>query len=271
MAPRTTLVVTAVLLLAAAGWGGGSDDFPQPFVANGGVGAGPGSGLWGDRGSGPDGLRLGCLARRRYALVVTMLNGSNSAVTLMGARGANPAPRVIRRVAVQFRLAPPPPNGDIEVALLRRWSAAPAVPVTIPPGRSAVVQSNFLMRHCEELPRGRALVVSGSLVLSYRTAGHAGGQEVAQRSARIMLTRGPTIRPCIPVLGSGSLLAADVPCTVARWGAMGCRRLPHRSWGACSAAGYSWDCTYTGGTRRLSVELCWLASKSQWFKVHWTG
>jgi hypothetical protein len=243
--------------------------FSQPFVPNGGVEAGPGSGLWGDKGSGPDGQHLGCLARRRYALVVTLRNRSSSAATLTGARGADPAPRIIRRVAVQFRLAPPPPEGDFFVPNLRRWSAAPAVPVTIPPGRSAVVQSNFVMRHCEELPRNRALVVNGSLVLSYRTAGHEARHEVAQRSARIILERGPTIRPCIPVLGSGALVAADVPCRVARWAAGSCRRLPHRSWGTCSAAGYTWNCTYTGHTRPPSVELCWLASKSQWFKVHW--
>jgi hypothetical protein len=267
---RTTLIVMAVLLVGAAGWGGFAQDESAPFAANGGVEAGPGSGLWGDKGSGPDGLHVGCLAHRHYALVVTLSNRSTSAATLTGARGADSAPRIIRRVAVQFRLAPPPPDGHFFGANLRHWSAAPAKPVTIPPGRSAVVQSNFVMRHCETLRRHRAVVINRSLVLSYRTAGHAGTQKVAQRSARIILGRGPTIRPCIPVLGSGALFAADIPCWVARSAAMSCRHLPHRSSGTCSAAGYAWNCTFTGRKRPPVAELCWLASKSQWFKVRWT-
>jgi hypothetical protein len=268
---HATLIVAAILFLSAAGAARSSKDDSRPFVGNGGVDAGPGSGLWGDGASAPDGQHLGCLFGRRYALAVTMSNGSASAVTLTGVGRADAAPRIIRRVAVQFRLAPPPPNGDRIVTNLRRWSAAPARPVTIPPGRSAVVQSNFIMRHCERLRGKRALVVNRFLVLRFRAAGHAGQEELAQRSARIILSRGPTIQPCIPVLGSGPLLAADIPCAVACTAAMNCRRLPHRSWGTCSAAGYEWNCTFTGRARPQTVELCWLASKSQWFKVRWTG
>jgi hypothetical protein len=270
VAPRTALIVTAILLLGATGCGGSSHGFSQPFVVNGGIEAGPGSGLWGDTVSGPDGMHLGCLARRHYALVVTMRNRSNAAVTLTGARGPDPAPRIIRRGAVQFRLAPPPPKGDLVVTNLRRWSAAAAVPVTIPPGRSAAVQSNFLMRHCDELGRNRTLVVDGSLVLGYRASGHAHRQELAQRSARIILTRGPTIRRCTRLPRSAGLVAADIPCKVARRAALGCHRLSHRTWGTCSAAGHAWNCTSTAPAGRPSLESCWLASKSQWFKVRWT-
>src|SRR5438094_3249765 len=101
------LAAAATLLLGAAGCGDSSHGFSQPFVANGGIEAGPGSGLWGDTASGPDGMHLGCLAGRHYALVVTMRNRSNAPVTVTGAGGPDPAPRIIRRVAVQFRLAPP--------------------------------------------------------------------------------------------------------------------------------------------------------------------
>src|SRR5262249_36728185 len=155
----------AMLLLAVAGCGDSSHRMSPPFVADGGFAAGPGSGLWGDTTSGPDGDHLGCLAGRHYAHAVTFRNQLNEAVTLTGAYGADTAPRIIHLVAVQFRLAPPPPKGDLLVSNLRRWSAAPAAPVTIPPGRSAAVQSNFLMRHCDELAHNRKLVVDGSLVL----------------------------------------------------------------------------------------------------------
>jgi len=82
--------------------------------------------------------------------------------------------------------------------------------VTIPAGRSAAVQSNFLMRHCDGLASGRTLVVDGSLFLSYRASGHADRQNVGQRSARILLTRGPTIRRCTRVSGSVRIAASDI-------------------------------------------------------------
>ena len=268
VATRIPPIVTVILLLAAAG--GASQGLSGPFVANGGIEAGLGSGLWGDGASGPNGMHLGCVAGRRYALVVTLRNESTSDVTLIGARGPDPAPRIIRRVAFQLRLAAPP-AGRVLVSNLRRWSAAPAVPVTIPPGRSVAVQSNFVMRHCAELRRNRTLVVDGSLVLTYRTDDQVRRQDIAQRSARIMLTRGPTIRRCTPVPRSTRLVAADVSCTVASRAAIGCRRLPHRNWGSCSAAGRAWHCTSTAPAERPSVETCWLASKSQWFRVRWTG
>src|ERR1051326_1433176 len=264
-----SLAAAAILLLGAGGCGDPSPRSSQPFVANGGIAAGPGSGLWGDTTSGPDGDHLGCLAGRHYAQAVTFRNRSDEAVRLTGAHGADPAPRIIDRVAVQLRLAPPSPKGDLIVTNLRRWSAAPAVPVAIPPGRTGVVQSNFLMRHCDELARDRALIVGGSLVLSFRTSGHAGRQEVGQRNARIILSRGPNIGRCTRVAGSSHLVAADIACNVAQQAALDCHRLSHRTWGTCLAAGQAWDCTSTAPAGRPSLESCWLASKVQWFKVRW--
>jgi hypothetical protein len=270
VAARIKPIATAILLGVAACGGGSSQGSSKPFIANGGIEAGAGSGLWGDAGSGPNGMQIGCVTGRHYALLVTMRNRSNAAVTLTSARGPDPAPTIIRRVAVQFRLAAPSSNARVFVTNLRRWSAAPAVPVTIPPGRSAAVQSNLLMGHCKELGPSRTLVVNGSLVLSYRASGHAHQQEVAQRSARIILSRGPTVRRCTPVPRSARLVAADIACTVARRAALGCRREPHGTWGTCSAAGHIWNCTATAPAGRRSLESCWLASKSQWFKVSWT-
>src|SRR6476660_4530881 len=87
-------------------------DAVAPFTTPGGTESGPGSGLWGDTADGPTGDHIGCLPGRHYALAVTLRNRSASTVTITDVGGPQPAPRIIRRVAVQLRLAPPPANGD---------------------------------------------------------------------------------------------------------------------------------------------------------------
>jgi len=67
---------------------------------------------------------------------------------------------IIPRVAVQFRLAAPRPTGDLLVVGLRSWSRSAPTPATIPPGRSAWVQSNFLMNNCSLLPPHAALTAN---------------------------------------------------------------------------------------------------------------
>lgn len=263
------LAAAAIVLLGAAGCGSSSDGFKQRFAVNGGIEAGPGSGLWGDTSSGPDGMHVGCVAGRHYAFAFTIRNRSNAAVILQSAQGSDPAPGIIRRVAVQFRLAPPPTTGSRFVSNLRRWSSAPATPVTIASRRSAAVQSNFVMRHCKALAGGRTLVVDGSFLLNFQASDHAERQKVVQRSARILLTRGPTTRRCMRVSGSIRLSASDVACGVARRAALGCHRLAHRTWGPCSAAGEAWNCTSTAPEGQPSVESCWLVPASRSFKVRW--
>jgi hypothetical protein len=255
--------------LAGCSLGGGSahGDAAAPFSAPGGSESGPGSGLWGDTSSGPTGDHIGCLPGRHYTLVVTLRNRSKSTVTITDLGGPQPAPRIIRRVAVQLRLAPPPPNGDLAVSNLRRWSASPTVPVAIPPGRSAVVQSNFLMGLCDDLRPHQALTVNRAIVVAYRTGQHAGHQRIAQESARIVLTRGPTIRPCSPPEGATRLVAYDITCTTAERAAVGCHQLPHSTSGTCTAASSDWDCTFTNASK--AHERCWLASKRQSLDVRW--
>jgi hypothetical protein len=156
---------------------------PGPFVLNGGFAAGGGSGLWGDGASGPHGTSLGCLNNRHYSDAFGIENRSKVAVTLTSARGPNPAPRIIVRVAVQLRLSPPLQQpttqnrggGGLDL-VYRSWSAAPTRSVTIPPGRIATVQSNYLMRGCGALVHGRRVTVPGWLVLGYRTSGRSGLQ-----------------------------------------------------------------------------------------------
>jgi hypothetical protein len=263
--------VFAVLALCGAGCGETSHLVSQPFVANGGTEGPLSSGLWGDTSSGPDGMHLGCISGRHAALAITLRNRSSTAVTLTGAHGSEPAPLIIRRVAVQFRLAPPPPTGDFFVSNLRRWSASAPRPVTIPPGRDAVVQSNFLMGRCEDIGPRQELTVNSAVVVEYRASGHAGRQQVAQRSARILLSQGPAIRGCAPPRRSTSLVAVGLPCTVVRAAALGCRRWSYGHSGRCSAAGHDWDCTSTLGTGSGSLERCWLGTKRQSLKIRWAG
>ena len=266
-----SVLLSAVLagVLAGCSLGGGSahGDAVAPFAMPGGTGSGPGSGLWGDTSSGPTGIRLGCLPGRHWALVVSLRNRSASTVTITGVGGSEPAPSIIHRVAVQLRLAPPPTNGDLAVSNLQRWSASPPVPVAIPPGRSAVVQSNFLMGHCDDLRPHQALTLNRAIVVAYRSGQHAGQQEIAQRSARIILTRGPTIRPCSAPEGATHLVAYDITCSVAERAAVGCHRLPQGTSGMCTAASSDWDCTFTGASK--AHERCWLASKRQSLEVRW--
>jgi hypothetical protein len=257
--------LAAVLVLSGSGCGEASHGLSQPFVANGGIEGGLGSGLWGDTSSGPDGEHLGCIPGRHYAQAITLRNRSTTAVTLTDARGSEPAPHIIRRVAVQFRLAPPPPHGDIFVSNLRRWSASPPTPVTIPPGRSAAVQSNFLMGQCYELAARQVLTVNDAIVVDYRASGKTGQQEIAQRSARILLSRGPAIRECAVPRDTHvlKLRTLDLACGVARRLSVACRGITHgRSGTSCGFAGRRWGCNWIPRPRSRVVESCFANTSS---------
>ncbi len=136
-------------------------------------------------------MHLGCRRRRHFALVVRVGNRSLTPVTLVRARADQPWAEIgiIPRLAVQFRPAPPPPTGDLLVIGLRRWSRSAPTPVTIPPGRSAWVQSNFMMTNCSLLPPHEALTANRAITVTYRANGHEGSQQIAVLAARIILTR----------------------------------------------------------------------------------
>lgn len=189
----------AGVALAATGCGGSHLTTPikAPFVARGGVSSGPSSGLRGDGSSDPSGMRIGCIRGRRFAVLITIHNRSKHTVTFLGAKRINLA-GVIERVAVQVRLAPPPPKGDIAVTGLRSWSGRTSTPVAIPVGRDAWVQSNFLMRNCARLRSRGPLTVNQSITLAYRAANAEGTQTVSVRAARIILTPGP-LHPRLPI------------------------------------------------------------------------
>jgi hypothetical protein len=267
-APRFTVGPTGVLMKTPVQHIGSG-----PFVLNGGSIGGGESGLLGDGGDGPSGTTLGCISRRRYSEAFGIQNRSHVPVTLIAVRGTNPAPRIVDRAAIQFSLSPPyhpsfgRPGGDL---VYHHWSAAPTRPLTLPPGRIATVQSNFVFQHCGQLARGRSITVPGTLVLGYRASGTVHQKTIPLPGERFVLVRGPTKRRCTPVSGSTSFAAADTGCKAARRAAVACHPMSHNSWGYCMVATVLWDCGSTAGPGSPYLETCWQPrKKSHWFRVRW--
>jgi hypothetical protein len=148
-------------------------------------------------------MHIGCIDGRRFAVLITVHNRTPGTVTLLGGDGRQVSSDVVDRVAVQVRLAPPPPKGDLLQAGLRSWSGQMSAPAAIPAGRDAWVQSNFLMRRCSSLGGHAALTVNRTITLTYRDGDNNTGTEVVSLpGARIILTRGP-LHPTLPINRSG--------------------------------------------------------------------
>jgi hypothetical protein len=147
-------------------------------------------------------MHIGCIAGRQFAVLITVHNRTNDSIMLIGGGGPQRAPHVIKRVAIQVKLAPPPPKGDIFIPGLRSWLPISSGPVDIPAGRDAWVQSNFLMSNCRSLMAGQRLIVNRSITLAFRDGETNGSQTVSVRGARIILTRGP-IHPALPINSEG--------------------------------------------------------------------
>jgi hypothetical protein len=191
-------LAAALLVMALCGCGAASPDLKNALAAGGGEESGPSSGLWGDTGSGPKGMSIGCIHGRRFAVLITVHNKTDRTLSLVGATGSHGLPGVIDRVAVQVRLAPPPPKGDLVVTGLRSWNARNSPPAVIPPGRDGWVQSNFLMRNCALLDGHGPVTLNRSATLIYKAGATTYRQVVAVPSARIILARGP-LHPSLPV------------------------------------------------------------------------
>src|SRR5437867_1452315 len=111
----------ALVVIVGSGCGRSVQMVNAPFVAAGATESGPSSGLWGDGSSGPTGMHIGCIKDRRFAVLVTAHNRTKRTITVLGGGGPQRFPDVIERVAVQVRLAPPPPQGDLVQPGLRSW------------------------------------------------------------------------------------------------------------------------------------------------------
>lgn len=147
-------------------------------------------------------MHIGCVDGRRLAVLVTVHNRTRREVTLLGGDGREVSSKVIDRVAVQVRLAPPPPKGDLLQVGLRSWSGRPSAPAAIPAGRDAWVQLNFLMRRCSSLGPTAGITADRTITLAYRAGGRTGTEVVSLPGARIILTRGP-LHPTLPINHSG--------------------------------------------------------------------
>jgi hypothetical protein len=191
------ILAAALTVTVASGCDAGTKAVKRPFVAGSGVESGPSSGMWGDGSSGPDGMQIGCIRGRRFAVLITVQNRTKRTVTLLGA-ATQRLPRVIEPVAAQVSLAPPPPKGDFFVSGLRPWNTHDSSSVAIPPRHEGWVQLNFLMRNCDPLRGLEPATVNRSIILAYSVGGAKGTQVLSVPSARIILTRGPA-DPRLPV------------------------------------------------------------------------
>jgi hypothetical protein len=262
-------LVAAVLALASAALAGsGLRSGRGPFGLTGTLQSGSTSGQLGDAASARTGQVLGCLSRRHYSFGVTVRNRSRKAVRVTGASGPDPMPQVLERVAMQVRIARRPTPGAIRLPtlLFKHWSAAPMRAVTIPAGRSAVVQSNFLMRHCDVLGHNRKVVVPGTFVLGYRVAGRAGTQHLMQQNAGFTVVPGPIVRSCARVTGSVSVTSGNLGCALVREAATACRHMPHGTCGTCLAGGRRWGCHLHSSWVQ---ECTFLYRTSRWYRVRW--
>jgi hypothetical protein len=147
-------------------------------------------------------MHIGCIKGRRLAVLVTARNRTKRTITVLGGDGPQHFHDVIERIAVQVRLAPPPPKGDYIQVGLRSWTGRNSTPVAIPAGRDAWVQSNLLMRNCGSLRRDETLTVNRSVTLAYRAGGSKGTQAISVAGARILLHRGP-LHPSLPINQAG--------------------------------------------------------------------
>jgi hypothetical protein len=195
---RLSILAVALVVSVLSAAVVGASPVASPFVTGGGTEDGPGSGSWGDGSSGPSGMHIGCIRGRRFAVLITVHNQTNQTVTLVGGGGPQSFPRIIERVAVQVRVAPPPPKGDLAVVGLRSWSPRNSAPVAIPAERDGWVQSNFLMRDCSRLRGIEPVTVNRTITLSYKVGSQTGRQVVSAPAARIILTRGP-VHPRVPI------------------------------------------------------------------------
>jgi hypothetical protein len=162
----------ALVVVALVGCGQGARTVTaarSPFVRAAHNEAGPGSGPW----LAERGLFERYSDGAHFSVLFAVRNRSRSEVTLIDAGGAQPGHRLLRRVGVRMKLAPPPPKGDLAVIGLRPWRRSRPAPVAVPPGRAAWVQFDFVMTGCRFFDAGVRQTYNRTTVLRYRTHGRS--------------------------------------------------------------------------------------------------
>jgi hypothetical protein len=198
---------------------------------------------------------LGCIDGRHYSDGFGVWNRSHGPLTVLSVHWRSPASGNIEWSAAQVRRGLYRPGVDEVIS--RNWSARPTGPVTIPPGREATVQSNFVFGRCSQLAGGRSVRVPGSLIIRYRAAGRVRQQLFRPGPAlAFVLVAGPTRQSCAAVSGSTSLIASNISCAAAQHAALVCHFLSHNTYGACFSGNVRWSCDWIGGHDRPHVETC---------------
>ena len=182
------LIVALVALVALAAAGASSAAPAGPLAPSTDLAGDMGGARAVDGPSTPTGFHLACVSGRHVVIVQPLRNVSRLPLTLTGAALDPPSARIVRRVAVQFRLAPRPPKGRALVLGIRPWSAASPASLTVAPGREAWVQSNFVLSGCQSLG-AHALVANRELTLTFRTGGRSGSERIATPWTQIVLVR----------------------------------------------------------------------------------
>ena len=88
----TVAVALALVAIVASGCGSSRQTVKAPFAAGDGISSGPISGLWGDGGSGPMGMHVGCIDGRRFAVLITVHNRTKHATRSSAAVARNVLP-----------------------------------------------------------------------------------------------------------------------------------------------------------------------------------
>ena len=246
------VAASAIFIGIATGSGGplvAGGDFEHWGGGQGHAGGGaPLAGIW-----------IGCGITHHYVYALTVRNRSSKAVTLLGASAPDPAPRIISPLAMQFRRWQPPVGRGFSGALITKWSAGPAKPLTLRAGQGAVVQTNFVIRNCRPLTHGRTVKVPGKLTLRYRLSGKTATQRITRPELGLILGPGPRFRTCSPPPGALKLHTSNLRCAVARAAAPACQRYPdHGNFKPCSYAGHVWRCRFAA----VYIEQCGLAGTS---------
>lgn len=182
------LLGTLVFALAALGATRGGVQNPFAYSRSSGFDGGPVSGLWGDGGSGPKGIELGCIPSRHFAMAVPITNQAGEAVTIDAVAGTQAHGTLVRRVAVQA-WPKPAESGDMIQVGLHDWSRTPGQPLVVPASSDAWLQLNFLMGQCRLIKSYGRVAVSDRLTITYEDQSGTTAQETTSRVIPLILRR----------------------------------------------------------------------------------
>jgi hypothetical protein len=103
-----------------------------------------------------------------YAVLFTVKNASSRPVTLLSAGDPQPGHRLLRRIGVRFTPVPHHDPRIPEPGLAPPFEAEDPAPLTVPPGRNAWVQFNFVMGECQFFAPGEEQTYNETATIVYQ-------------------------------------------------------------------------------------------------------